>query len=269
MKRSETQSLYKALPGQYISYELSPIERAQLSREKAVIKISYWNKTEINPDEIYKPKIVNQVCSNLLDFLHAEQEDQGSSIEIEGAIRTLINSSSKNRVRFVQARTNSYDYGRKDDISQIYGHINPKMFYCDKCGKIKILEKDNDIKDMYCHNHKMKQYLRVWICGCGESLPIDGFDIQDGDRYYASDPDGVTGKNNQKRRLQRMCPKCKTLMTMVNATDNQAFYPRTITTIKLYNNNYAKLCEYDEGCKLILDKHKIEVPYNQIDVHNK
>ena len=258
MKRSESQSLYKALPGQYISYELSAIEKSQLPREKAVIKISFWNKKDIDPNEIYIPKIVNQVCSNLIDFIHAGQEDQGASVEIDGPIMSLITSEAKSRVRFVQAKVNNNPFS-KEEMAQIYGHINPKMFYCEKCGKIKILEKDSDVKNMFCHNRKMMQYERVWICGCGESLPIDNFDIKEGDRYFASDPNEVTGGNNQKRRLQRKCPKCQTLMTLVNATDNQAFYPRAITTIKLYNNNYAKLCEYDEGCKLILEKHKHEI----------
>ena len=259
MKRSESQSLYKALPGQYLSYDFSPAERARLAWGKAVVKIAYWNKKEIGSDEIYKPKIVNQVYSNMLDFIRAEQDEQGASIDIDGALRTLVEDGYKSRVRLVEAKADERGLINREETAQIFGHINPKMFYCSKCGRIKILKKDDDLKEMYCHNHKMEQYERVWVCGCGETFPIDDFDIKEGDRYFASEPDGVTGANKQRRRLQRMCPKCRTYMMMANATDGQAFYPRSITTVKLYDNNFAKLCECDEGCKLILDKHKNEI----------
>ena len=158
MKRSESQSLYKALPGQYISYELSPIEKSQLRADNAVIKVAFWNKKDIDKGEIYPPKIVDQVCSDLSDFFQV----QNPSVEIEGAIQSLITSSHKGyktRVRFVEARVSDNDY--EDNFAQIYGNINPKMFYCEKCGKIKILKQNNDIKEMFCHNRRMKQYTRV------------------------------------------------------------------------------------------------------------
>lgn len=258
MKRSESQSLYKALPGQYISYEMSPLEKRQLMRDKAVIKISFWNKNDINKDDIYKPKIVNQVSSNMSDFMLAEQEDQSSSVEIDGPLWSLIKSIEKTRVRLVQATVDESIF--RDTPSQIFGHINPKMFYCQKCGSIKFIEKDNDIANMTCNcagkETRMMQYNRVWVCGCGKTFPIDPYEIHDGDRYFASHQDGVVDENGSDRRLQRMCPDCQKPMTLVNATDSKAFYPRTITTIRLYNNNLAKLCESDEGCQLILGKHK-------------
>lgn len=260
MKRSETQSLYKALPGQYISYDFSPIEKSTFLADKAVIRIAYWNKEEISPDEIYPPKIVDQVCSNLSDFF----ESQNSMVIIDPPIQTLISSGHKGyktRVRFVQAIVNKNKTSNNDnETPQIYGNINPKMYYCKKCGKIKILRQNSDIKEMRCcHGHKMEQYLRAWICSCGESLSVDNYDIREGDIYIASEPNGVTGKDRQRRRLQRKCPKCGAFMALENVTDNKTFYPRTITTIKLYDNNYAKLCESEQGRQLILKKYKKEI----------
>ena len=260
MKRSENQSLYKALPGQYISYEMSPLERKKLHFDKAVIKISFWNKTDVSSDEIYKPKIVNQVASSMSDFLMAQQDDSGSSYEIDGPLWALITSQDKTRVRLMQAKISDSQF---NDDSQIFGQINPKMFYCQKCGKIKIIDKTHTITDMVCdcsgRELRMMQYERVWVCGCGKTSPIDYFDIEEGDRYFASHQDGVVDKTGHDKRLTRLCPDCQKPMSLVNATDSKAFFPRTITTIKLYNNSLAKLCEDDNGCKLILKKHKHEI----------
>ncbi len=253
MRRSETQSLYKALPGQYLSYELSPSERARLSRDSAVIKIAFWNKKETSGNGIYPPKIANQVYSSMSDFV----ESKNSQVSIDKPLLQLVTSKTKTRVLFVEAKTSESEFD--NNTTQIYGNINPKMFYCEKCGKIKILKDNDDIKNMFCHNRRMKQYTRVWVCGCGKSLPIDDFDIREGDRYFATDVNGVTGKDRHKRRLQRFCPDCKVQMTLENATDNKAFYPRTITTIKLFSNEDAKLCESEEGCQLILKKHRREL----------
>lgn len=261
MKRSESQSLYKALPGQYISYEMDRSEAATLKRDKAVIKVSYWNKKEIESNDIYKPKIVNQIYSSIADFLQAINNDHKSNIDIDGPIMQLITSSEKTRVRFVEAKLHFHSYdGVEIQKPQIFGHVNPKMFYCGKCGKIKFIQNDHDLTEMFCNctgkNLRMMQYERVWVCSCGYTSSITPNNVQPGDRYFASDPNGVTDKNNQKRRLQNLCPSCKRLMSLINATDNQTFHPRTITTIKLYDNNHAKLCESEPGRQLILDKHK-------------
>ena len=64
-------------------------------------------------------------------------------------VDTKLLNLNKNRsqVAFVEALR-----FKDESKPQIIGSIDPKLFYCPKCGQIKFLENDNDIVNMRCTN---------------------------------------------------------------------------------------------------------------------
>ena len=247
MKRSESQSLYSALPGAYINYSCSASD-GTLHRQfdRKVIRISHWNTHTIKEDDIYYPKIVSQIQSDLRDF-----NDSGNNkITLDGPLATLLRKDQHKKVNFCEADLESQH--------QIYGHLNPKMFYCPKCGRIKNLKVDSDIKDMVCEcgnkRKYMNQYNRVWVCSCGEAYPLEVDESEY--RYFAYLQNGFLNRQNKVKFIDnKICPKCKSRCQLLNSTDPKTFYPRTITSVKLTENGEAELCILEKGRDLILQRY--------------
>ena len=249
MRRSESQSLYSALPGACISYTSSSKDdmRKKYANKKS-IKIEYWNSRKIEKNDIYYPKIINQIEPDLCDF----KSDTNDKVKVDGILANLLNKEYKDRVKFLEI--NQYKEG-----TQIVGHIFPKMFYCPSCGKIKFLKEDTDIIDMICNCKgrikQMNQYNRVWICSCGNIYSIDEMQVDATKlRYFANVKDGFVKANGEIQRIKNKKCQCGNVCTLENATDPKAFYPRIITSIKLTENEEASLCKLSEGKELIIDR---------------
>ena len=252
MKRSESQSLYNALPGAYITYTCNARDSLKYKQaDKTVLKIEYWKTDEIDIGDVYYPKIVSQIIPDIVNF----KSDSNNKVEVDGSLLNLIRN--RKQVEFLEA----HNY-KNEDRTQIYGHINPKMFYCPKCGNIKFIENDNDISKMICTNDKCEhkgrrllQYNRIWACSCGLSYPIDSYDLDPNKyRYFANRKDGFVNSKGESERIKPKRCICGNLCSMENATDPKAFYPRIITSVKLTDDNDASLCESKEGQDLIIER---------------
>ena len=258
MKRSESQSLYNALPGAYITYTCNAKDSFRYKQaDKTVLKIEYWKTKEIDISDVYYPKIVSQIIPDLLNF----KSDSNSNIKVDGSLNQLRNN--RKQVEFLEVKN-----FKDENKVQIVGHINPKMFYCPKCGEIKYIEKDNDISKMKCTKEKcayfgrrLLQYNRIWVCSCGYSSPIDSYDVNPNMyRYFADRKNGFVTSNGVSKTINsKRCPNCGCNCTMENATDPRAFYPRIITSVKLTDDQDASLCESEDGRNLIIDYQKGEM----------
>lgn len=253
MKRSEGQSLYNALPGAYISFTSSNKEdyKHKIS-DKAILKINYWKTKNIDIKDIYYPKVVSQIIPDLINF----KSESNLNVKADGKLMNLVN----NKKQVVFSEIIKYE---DEDKYQIIGHIDPKLFYCPKCGQIKFLENDNDIPNMKCTNSKcshfekhLHQYNRIWVCSCGSSYFIDSYDVDPNKyRYFANIKDGFVRNNGQIERIRsKKCINCGGICSMENATDPKAFFPRIITSVKLTEDADASLCETSEGRKLIIER---------------
>lgn len=249
MKRSESQSLYSALPGACITYTSDSKEsKERRYTDKKSLRITYWKSKKIDREDIYYPKIVSQILPDLYDF----KSENNEKIKLEGLLANLLNKEYRDRVNFLEI--NPYNEG-----IQILGHIFPKMFYCPKCGKIKFLQNDKDISNMFCDctgtMKAMNQYNRIWVCSCGNIYSIDEKQVDTSKlRYFASVKDGFVKSNGGLYRIPNKICQCGNICTLENATDPKAFYPRIITSIKLTENEEASLCKSEEGRKLIIDR---------------
>lgn len=252
MKRSESQSLYNALPGAYITYTSSAKDsRKHKAADKTVLKIRYWKVKAIEKDDIYYPKIVSQILPDLANF----SSETNDKITVDGKLLNLYNN--KSQVAFVEALR-----FKDESIPQIIGNIDPKLFYCPKCGQIKFLENDNDIVNMRCDNDnciakgkQLHQYNRIWVCSCGSSFPISSFELDPGKyRYFANRKDGFVNVKGESEKIYKKCPNCGGMCSMENATDPKAFFPRIITSVKLTDDGEAYYCEIPEGRELIIEK---------------
>ena len=250
MKRSESQSLYSALPGACITYTSNSKESIEKSyADKKSLRITYWKSKKIDKEDIYYPKIVNQILTDLCNFKSEENE----KVKIDGLLSNLLNNKEyRDRVNFLEI--DPYKEG-----TQILGHIFPKMFYCPKCGKIKFLQKDKDIVNMFCECtgkiKAMNQYNRIWVCSCGDIYSIDEEQVDISKlRYFASVKDGFVRTDGTLYKIPSKRCKCGNKCTLENATDPKAFYPRIITSVKLTENQEAKLCKTTDGKNLIIDR---------------
>ena len=250
MKRSESQSLYSALPGACITYTSNSKESIEKSyADKKSLRITYWKTKKIDKEDIYYPKIVNQILTDLGNFKSEENE----KVKIDGLLANLLNNIEyRDRVNFLEI--DPYKEG-----TQILGHIFPKMFYCPKCGKIKFLQKDKDIVNMFCECtgkiKAMNQYNRIWVCSCGDIYSIDEEQVDISKlRYFASVKDGFVRNDGTLYKIPSKSCKCGNKCTLENATDPKAFYPRIITSVKLTENQEAKLCKTTDGKNLIIDR---------------
>ena len=250
MKRSESQSLYSALPGACITYTSNSKESIEKSyADKKSLRITYWKTKKIDKEDIYYPKIVNQILTDLGNFKSEENE----KVKIDGLLANLLNNIEyRDRVNFLEI--DPYKEG-----TQILGHIFPKMFYCPKCGKIKFLQKDKDIVNMFCECtgkiKAMNQYNRIWVCSCGDIYSIDEEQVDISKlRYFASVKDGFVRNDGTLYKIPSKSCKCGNKCTLENATDPKAFYPRIITSVKLTENQEATLCKTTDGKNLIIDR---------------
>lgn len=250
MKRSESQSLYSALPGACITYTSNSKESIEKSyADKKSLRITYWKSKKIDKEDIYYPKIVNQILTDLCNFKSEENE----KVKIDGLLSNLLNNKEyRDRVNFLEI--DPYKEG-----TQILGHIFPKMFYCPMCGKIKFLQKDKDIVNMFCECtgkiKAMNQYNRIWVCSCGDIYSIDEEQVDISKlRYFASVKDGFVRTDGTLYKIPSKRCKCGNKCTLENATDPKAFYPRIITSVKLTENQEAKLCKTTDGKNLIIDR---------------
>ncbi len=249
MKRSESQSLYNALPGACITYTSNSNEsKEKRYTDKKSLKITYWKSRKIDKEDIYYPKIISQILPDLYDF----KSETNEKVKLDGLLANLLNKEYRERVNFLEV--NPYNEG-----TQIFGHIFPKLFYCPKCGKIKFLNTDKDIINMICDCQgsmkSMNQYNRVWICPCGNTYSIDEKQVDVTKlRYFASVKDGFVKSNGELYRIPNKRCKCGNICTLENATDPKAFYPRIITSVKLTENEEALLCKSSEGKELIIDR---------------
>lgn len=258
MKRSESQSLYSALPGCCITYTSSASDGGfSKNADKKILKIGYWKSRKINKNDIYYPKIISQIIPDLKSF-YSESNDK---VDIDGGLKNLVNNPEyRERVEFLEIDSTK-------EGTQICGYIFPRLFYCPQCGTIKFIKVNDkkyvdsqDIINMRCDckgkGKSMNQYNRAWICSCGEMYSFDEYQVNPKEmKYFAHIKDGfVNKKGNIIKTPNKKC-KCGNSCTLVNATDPKAFYPRIITTIKLTENEEAKLCSIDEGRELIKDRY--------------
>lgn len=252
MRRSESQSLYKALPGAYIAYTSSAREsRKHKLADKTVLKIKYWKVKSIKKEDIYYPKIVSQILPELANF----KSETNDKITVDSKLQNL--NRNRSQVAFVEI----INY-KDENIPQIIGSIDPKLFYCPKCGHIKFLENDNDIVNMRCTYEKcaekgrqLLQYNRIWVCSCGKSYPISSYEVDpEKFRYFADRKDGFVNIKGETEKAYKKCPDCGGNCSMENATDPTAFFPKIITSVKLTDNGEAYCCEIPEGRELIIEK---------------
>ena len=256
MRRSESQSLYSALPGAYINYSSNPSEGSIFKDfDRRVIRVAYWNTRPISESDIYYPKIVSQILPDLYTFSDTEK----INVSLDDSLSNLFHDNQRSKVNFCEADI--------DQDTQIIGHINPKMFYCPKCGKIKNLKDDKDIKDMVCSCHgetkKMNQYNRIWVCTCGKAYPLEVDTTKY--RYFAYLQDGFLNNNNEQEWLRDKTCSCGSRCKLINSTDPKCFYPRTITSVKLTENKTAELCVSQRGRDLILDKQLKKISENEFN----
>jgi hypothetical protein len=258
MKRSESQSLYSALPGCCITYTSSANDGIfGKNADKKILRIGYWKSRKINKNDIYYPKIISQIIPDLISF-YSEDNDK---VDIGGGLKNLVNNPEyRERVEFLEIDPTIED-------TQICGYIFPRLFYCPQCGTIKFIKTNDrkyveskDIINMRCDcNGKgkaMNQYNRAWICSCGEIYSFDEYQVDTNEmKYFAHIQDGFVNKKGDIIKVPSKKCKCGNICTLVNATDPKTFYPRIITTIKLTENEEAKLCSIDEGRELIVDRH--------------
>ncbi len=137
MRRSKNQIIYSALPGQFITFSSNGSDKDSCKRaNQCVINIQKWNTREIKEDEIYFPKIIGQIKMDLSHFIKSADQP---NIDMDQNFKNFLANTKKN-YKFLEVNNEKVnDYVKYDEnfTNQVFGHINPKLFYCPKCRKNK------------------------------------------------------------------------------------------------------------------------------------
>ena len=137
MRRSKNQIIYSALPGQFITFSSNRSDKENCKRaNQCVINVRKWNTKRIEKNEIYFPKIVGQIKMDLMNFQNSEDN---KNIDMDNNFKNFLMNNKEN-YNFLEVNNEKVnDYVKHDDnlTNQVFGNINPKLFYCPKCRKSK------------------------------------------------------------------------------------------------------------------------------------
>lgn len=219
MKINKNQALYRALPSCWTTYSDS-----DKSDYKYACQVIAWNTIKVSG--INEEMIKNDIERRVISFSRAG-----------GIVNDEFSYSNINNFEFVEPAMN-------EGIPDIRCSINPKTFYCQKCGEV--LYQNQAVAVPFCptcKNSKMNQLQMVYACECGYA---EGVKPNTSEKLFYHSKD----KDNQfkfftikgiKREMEMKCPVCGKRLYPKNATDSRLFYSQSGNIVNLYNEEYSKL----------------------------
>lgn len=85
---------------------------------------------------------------DLKNFIKSADKDY---IDMDKNFKNFLGNSKEN-YKFLEINNEKVnDFVKNDEnlTNQIFGYINPKLFYCPKCGRVKNLKYDTDIYERW------------------------------------------------------------------------------------------------------------------------
>ena len=227
MKINKNQALYKALPGSWTQYS-----KSDKNDYKYASKVLAWNTKKI--EGIFPEKLCNDIRRRIMSFGRA-----GGNIS-EFSIENL-----QEKFEFCEANI-------QEDIPEIYCQINPRLFYCSKCGKVKYIEKNvSEAPKCQTCNTSMLQLQFVYACECGYAEgvkpPYPGEYLY---RPTIKKYQLLKIENNIQRpiELRIPCPFCGSYLYPKNATDRTIFVTHSGRNVNLFNEKFGYILK-EEGSK--------------------
>ena len=235
MKINKNQALYKALPGSWIEYS-----KSNKNDYKYASRVIAWNTKKL--EGIYSEKLCNDIKRRINSFARAGGNISDFSLE-----------NLNDKFEFCEASI-------QEEIPDVYCEINPRLFYCPRCGEVKYINNSiTSAPSCKTCNLQMSQLQFVYACECGYAEgvkpPFAGNYIYrpTANRYQLLK---IENKIQRPIELRIKCPICSSTIYPKNATDKIIFTPHNGKNVNLFNKKFGDILKA-EGAnaeKLMLAK---------------
>ena len=220
MSRGVHQALYRYLPGSWVDFTIGG------GAVSYAVHVDSWNSVQL--DGINNKRLLRVTNQRISDFRNANKQGSASTI----GFPNVVDEESC----FVLTPKIS------EQIGAIRTSVNPLLFVCDGCGKVK---QYYDYADFKRNEHKRcecgsfyKQLRMISFCKCGYASGLSPFcaNKEHGRKYIVrrgSGLDFACSKCGKPAIIQRNCPECKQKLDIKAALDSSHFFPFTLSLIDL------------------------------------
>lgn len=235
MLRGVQQSLYKYLPCSWVDFTKKSGSLAYTAH------VDHWNSVHL----------ININNRRLLRVIN----NQIQEYKIRNGENAVVNFPAEINEDFVDVLTPKIS----DNIASIVTSVNPWVFVCNKCGKVKQYYnygefKRNEGKKCDCGQH-FTQLKMIRVCKCGYANGIfvpkcktPGHDT----KYMYRKGSGVEfycRMCGQKANLPHGCPDCKGELKIKPALDSSNYIPFSVSLIDLLDKQKDVFLENESDCR--------------------
>lgn len=222
MRRGVQQALYKYLPGSWVDYTQSG------GGVTYAVHVDTWNSIQLSG--INNKRLLRVVNQRVREFAAYSSEGEESIVDFAPNINEETYEVLTPKV--------------SDTIGAIYTSVNPWVFVCSSCGRVRQYYSYDEFKrreHQRCDNcgKHMTQIRMIRFCRCGYA---DGIYVpkcqnpEHGTKYMyrrGSGMDFVCSKCGKKAVMSHTCPDCHNQLEIRPALDSSHFIPATVTLIDL------------------------------------
>lgn len=222
MRRGVQQALYKYLPGSWVDYTQSG------GGVTYAVHVDNWNSIQLTG--INNKRLLRIVNQRVHEFITHSNEGESSVVDFAPNIDEETYEVLTPKI--------------SDTIGAIYTSVNPWVFVCNSCGRVRQYYSYDEFKRREhepcdnCGKH-MTQIRMIRFCRCGYADGIYVPKCQNADhgtKYMyrrGSGMDFVCSKCGKKAVMSHVCPDCHNQLDIRPALDSSHFIPATVTIIDL------------------------------------
>lgn len=257
MKRGLQQSLYKYLPGTWADFTQSG------GGVTYAVRVKEWNGIYLT--EINNKRLLRVVNSRVKEFINS------SNLGTEAVVDFASDINEE-----------TYDVLRpkpSDTIAAITTEVNPLVFVCNSCGKVRQdfnydeFKRNEFLKCDKCHK-RMTQIRMIRYCECGyaDGIYVPSCQNKDHGRKYmtrrGSGTEFVCSKCGKRAFMSQTCPECGKAVHFKPALDSSHYLPASVTLIDLLDRRKDVFLENESdarGEKTVIAQYLGLIPQEQYE----
>jgi len=231
--RGAHQALYKYLPGSWVDFNTS-------GDFGYSVKVDTWNSVQLT--DINSKRLLRVVNQRVNAFRNSSPDGPLSVVGFPKVI-------NENSCVVLTPKIS-------DQIGAVRISVNPLLFVCNSCGKVKqyrdyIDFKQNERKRCECGSH-YKQLTMIGFCKCGYATGFSPFcqNKEHGRKFIVrrgSGLDFVCSKCGKNASIQRICPECREKLSIQPARAMSLYFPFTLSLIDLLDIRKDTFLENEEN----------------------
>ncbi|MDD4590637.1 MAG: hypothetical protein PHG06_09465 [Parabacteroides sp.] len=251
MSRGVHQALYRYLPGSWVDFTQNGVSYA--------VRVDSWNSVQLT--NINNKRLLRVANQRVMDFRNASPAGPMAVVGFPNVINEENCAVLTPKV--------------SEQIGAIRTSVNPLLFVCDGCGKVKQYYdysefRRNEHKRCECGSH-FKQLRMISFCECGYAVGLSPFCAtkEHGRKYIVrrgSGLDFVCSKCGKNAVIQRNCPECHHKLEIKAALDSAHYFPFTLSLIDLLDKRKDIFLENEtngQGEKIVIGQYLALLPKSE------